>query len=267
MNTDAVIIIPIYKQRLSLLEDLSIKQCFNVLSNYKIIAIKPDHLTLENYTYNFDDVISFSDEYFADPAGYNALMRSASFYDQFLTFEYMLIYQPDAFVFKDELNYWCKEGYDYIGAPWVRHADYPDIVKKTKMQFLQYMNIRFNLKQPGTDLPTEIQLENKVGNGGLSLRKVDKFLKVCHDKKTLIDYYNSRPEHYFGEDVFWGIEVNRFKKLINIPNYKIALHFSMESNLQYSFSLTNGELPFGCHAWDRNLDFWRPVFKSLGHII
>ena len=31
----------------------------------------------------------------------------------------MLIYQLDAYVFKDELLNWANKGYDYIGAPWL----------------------------------------------------------------------------------------------------------------------------------------------------
>ncbi len=43
-------------------------------------------------------------------------MMDNTFYKQFLNYEYILIYQLDAFVFKDELNY-CSQGIDYVGAP------------------------------------------------------------------------------------------------------------------------------------------------------
>jgi hypothetical protein len=35
---------------------------------------------------------------------------SASFYERFLDTKYILIYQLDAFVFKDELQEWCDKG-------------------------------------------------------------------------------------------------------------------------------------------------------------
>jgi len=44
-------------------------------------------------------------------------MMSPAFYDAFKAFDYILIYQLDAFVFRDELEYFCSLGYDYIGAP------------------------------------------------------------------------------------------------------------------------------------------------------
>ncbi|MFR6542216.1 MAG: DUF5672 family protein [Butyricimonas virosa] len=34
----------------------------------------------------------------------------------------------DAFVFRDELTYWCTLNYDYIGAPWL-----------CKWKYLQFM--------------------------------------------------------------------------------------------------------------------------------
>ena len=38
-------------------------------------------------------------------------------YSRFEKYEYMLIYQLDAFVFSDRLMEFVEAGYDYIGAP------------------------------------------------------------------------------------------------------------------------------------------------------
>lgn len=267
LKSPVAVIIPLYKVSPSDLEKISIQQCFNVLHSHKIIAIKPDHLSLSNYDFIFDEVISFDNTSFKDPAGYNKLMRSPHFYDKFLAYEFILIYQPDAFVFRDDLIYWCNQGYDYIGAPWLRFVDYPDVFKKAKNLSKRFLHTKLNIKMPGTDLPSEIQLENRVGNGGFSLRNVAKFHQICLHNRPLIDYYDSRPEHQFGEDVFFGVEVNRFKEQLKIPDFKTAVYFSMETALSNAFRLTEGQLPFGCHAWDRQLEFWRPYFKAAGVMI
>lgn len=266
MNNLAAIVIPLYKSRLSPLEEVSVRQCFKILSSYKIIALKPKKLSLDHYNFNFDEVVSFDDEYFENPAGYNKLMLSASFYERFLQYRYILIYQPDAFVFKDDLAHWCNQGYDYIGAPWLRYTDYGDAFKKMKNLTLRFIHTKLNIKQPGTDLPTAIQMENRVGNGGLSLRNTKVLYEVCIRNKKTIDYYNSRPEHQFGEDVFFGLEANRKTKQLNIPDYKTAVFFSMNDVLEYSFRLTKGELPFGCHAWDLYIDFWTPIMASASNV-
>jgi hypothetical protein len=69
--------------------------------------------------YSNISVESFPKRYFENIEGYNELLLSASFYERFLDTKYILIYQLDAFFFKDELQEWCDRGYDYIGAPWI----------------------------------------------------------------------------------------------------------------------------------------------------
>jgi hypothetical protein len=116
------VIIPFYRNEISANEKIALQQCKRILSNYPIIAVKPHGLTLTagDGLINFTDTVSFEDHYFENIAGYNKLMLSAEFYSRFLDYEYMLIYQMDTFVFKDQLNYWCSQNYDYIGAPWIR---------------------------------------------------------------------------------------------------------------------------------------------------
>ena len=52
---------------------------------------------------------SFEDEYFKGISGYNRLMMSEVFYRRFIGYEYILIYQLDAYIFKDELKKWCDK--------------------------------------------------------------------------------------------------------------------------------------------------------------
>src|SRR5690606_35093360 len=112
--------------------------------------------------------------------------------------------------------------------------------------------------------PSLKQIQNRVGNGGLSLRRTRKFYDFCEQYSATIQAYLKRTEHLFDEDVFWSIEVNRQKRQLRIPTYKDAVYFSIESNPQRAMELTKGELPFGCHAWDLHLDFFRPYFKAHG---
>jgi len=118
------------------------------------------------------------------------------------------------------------------------------------------MHTRFNRTQPGTDLPTDIQFENKVGNGGLSLRKVHAFYHALKNHKQSITKYLFRPEHYFNEDVWWSIELNRHENVLKIPDYKTAVFFSIENEPERAFELTGQRMPFACHAWDKYFDFW-----------
>lgn len=270
MTPNAAVIIPFYKPEQSRYEEISLRQCVKVLGQrYPLIAIKPERLEATKLPAGLNEVISFNDAYFRDVRGYSRMMLSEDFYRTFLgKYDYLLIHQLDAFVFRDELDHWCKKGYDYIGAPWLREKDYPDWVKAAKSVLINRYHIRFNIKLPDSHIPSYIQFENQVGNGGFSLRRVEKFHSICQGHKKLIDHYNEHSaHHHFNEDVFWSIEVNRYRRRVKKPSYRKALRFSIENLPEKAFRLTEGRLPFGCHAWDLHTDFWRPWFAAEGYRI
>ncbi|WP_183565315.1 DUF5672 family protein [Mucilaginibacter sp. SP1R1] len=261
------VVIPFYKDNISALEKIALEQAKKILSGYPIIAIKPQSLILpdELNDFPFTDVMSFDDKYFKDIQGYNALMLADTFYGQFLAYDYILIHQLDAFVFKDELSYWCKQGYDYIGAPWISHYKYSDFVKAIKSKIQYKWHTRFNVQREG--LPSPMQFERKIGNGGFSLRRVHKFYELSISMKVQMQVYLTNNHHRFNEDVFWSVEVNRKRNHLRIPSYKKGLKFSIELLPEKALKLNNNEIPFGCHAWDKHLDFWRPIFKNYGYHI
>lgn len=265
------VVIPIYKSYPSKNDQISITQCCKVLGTHSITLIKPYSLNPAPYlsTSVQFNVEPFDDAFFQDVRGYNRLMLSDEFYKRFLHKKYILIYQLDAFVFKDELNSWCNKGYDYVGAPWLDLVN-PGKKLSEKIQFakLALEEYKHNTKQPGSILPTDIQFYNRVGNGGFSLRNVEKFYTICEERKEEIAYYNQNSEHhYFNEDVFWSLEVNRKSEILKIPDYKTALRFSFEQQPACALKKMKGELPFGCHAWDLFPEFWNPIFQKEGYII
>ena len=264
------IVIPVYKQTLSDFDKISLSQCIKVLGNYPITLVKPHSLSLKEYAsyLNTDFFVeSFEDSYFEDVQGYNRLMLSSEFYRRFLNYEFILIYQLDAFVFKDELLYWCNIGYDYIGAPWLSETIYGNWFVKVKEKISSYIHYKKNIPQPGSTSPSKRQFYNRVGNGGFSLRRVEKFYTICLKEITKITFYNQNPDPYFNEDVFWSLEVNRKKKQLYIPNYREALKFSFEHHLLIAFKINKNKIPFGCHAWPLLLGFWGPIFVNQFDVI
>jgi hypothetical protein len=260
------VIIPFYKETLTDFESMALQQGQNVLANHPLIAIKPNRLTLPEVAKQvpFAAIESFDDHYFANIHGYNQLMLSTEFYERFLNYEFMLIYQLDAFVFSDQLLYWCNQGFDYIGAPWLRSIKHVDIVKAVKSNLKYYFHSKYDVQVDG--LPSIMQFENRVGNGGFSLRRVKKFYEVTLNRQISIQRYLANAGHNrYNEDAFWSIEVNRKKKFLNIPGYKKAVSFAFELAPNRALRINNNKLPFGCHAWDRYLEFWRPYFVQQGY--
>lgn len=173
----------------------------------------------------------------------------------------MLIYQLDAWVFRDELEQWCKKGYDYVGAPWFEGYHKPESEKIIG-----------------------------VGNGGFSLRKIKSFLKVLNRLDNLPVYRNfwyksrlqsiirfepliSRLYHltdfsrayelsrsgYQGiEDIYWSKVIPAIFNDFKVAEVRDAIKFSFECKPSYLFAKNDGKLPFGCHAWEKyEPEFWK----------
>ena len=263
MMKKVAVVIPLYKDSLSNYEDIALNQCQAILGNHPRIIVKPNSLVIpeELFSSSFS-IINFDDSYFKSIEDYNRLMMLSEFYKAFLDFEYILIYQLDAFVFKDDLTYWCAKGFDYIGAPWIRKT-------YDKSWFgLLWLKTRVLVKKHfwGSSLKVKRKyvIEDKVGNGGFSLRKVAKFHNLCTEMAEHINFYLTQNSHYFNEDVFWSIEVNRKQEKLKIPSLQEGLRFAFEVPPVKAKQLTTNNLPFGCHDWDKYADYWRPVFDDLG---
>ena len=279
MNT-VIIVIPIYKSLPDEYEKVSFRQCLKVLSKHHICILTFKSLNIDYYVnllkeYNAIFLIEYFDaKYFKNIQGYNNLMMSKNFYKRYSKYKYMLIYQLDAYVFRDELDFWCEQGYDYIGAPW----------------FEGYANY-FSDNILG------------VGNGGFSLRKISSFLsiwklknyvKIRKSNKILYTEYIERNKNrnlykkfrsliYFilqvlgvknnpfffinqnniNEDVFWCMFLPKYLNYFKISSVKDAVSFGFEFNPSFLYKKNSNKLPFGCHAWWRyDLNFWKPFIES-----
>ena len=113
---DIAVVIPIYLPSLSNSERISLEQCLKLLSSYSIVVIKPESLDLDDIInfFGLTHIEAFPDKHFVSLRAYNKLVLSEEFYRSFQHYTYMLIYQLDAYVFKDELLNWANKGYDYI---------------------------------------------------------------------------------------------------------------------------------------------------------
>src|ERR1700748_2773175 len=183
------IVVPLYRNTISSFEEIALQQCRKVFAGYDRIMVKPESLDVSELSskYKFTKTVAFADEYFAGIAGYNRLMLSTEFYARFLDYEYVLIYQLDAFAFSDDLPYWCNQDIDYVGAPWLRIHGYPDWLKAAKSRVQMLYHARFDVQKHGR--PSDMQFINRVGNGGFSLRRVKKFHQLSIELQPLMERY------------------------------------------------------------------------------
>ncbi|RAJ92131.1 hypothetical protein LX87_05095 [Larkinella arboricola] len=267
----ACVIIPVYQSSLTDYEQISLNQCLHILGKHPIILVTPQTLDVSYLTHPHPQlqVRTFDDSYFKDIQAYNRLMLSEEFYQAFTDFDYMLIHQLDAFVFQDELTDWCHRGYDYIGAPWLRDRDFIDWKDEAAFTIKKKIALWLDLKKEDGVTPREITSLNGVGNGGFSLRKVSSLLRWIRFFRKKIANYEKIHAHQYNEDIFWGVEVNRYVPLLNIPDFRTAMRFAVEFYPERAIATyNNGHLPFGCHAWDiHGTDYWRPIFATYGYSI
>ena len=252
---NVAILIPFYRNSLTEYEQISLSQCIKVLKKYDIIFFCPEGLTIQNIKkkYGISHIEWFERENFISTETYSRLLLTREFYQRFINYKFILIYQLDAFVFEDRLLDWCDTNQDYIGAPWIGES-WPDSVMPGAKKPLWANNSLFQ--------SLFFKKENLVGNGGFSLRKVSRSISAL---KLLGRYASTWPTN---EDIFWSIFVPNLLPFFKVPDMKTAASFSLELQPRKGFVLNGEVLPFGCHAWEKwDLEFWRPHFKNQGYSI
>lgn len=266
IDNEVVVVIPTYKEFNQLTSDeiKSFHQCYKILKDYKICIVHALNLNIQPYEYyikiNFNKESfskTFNNDFFTSISGYNDLMLSTQFYKSFVEFKYLLIYQLDCWVFKDQLKNWCQLDYDYIGAPIFRH---------------------FGTNEGGNNIDV-------IGNGGFSLRKINKFLNVLTWKGNIMGikyffkrfkqqknlkaflkifigvagYHNTVPyllkfykKNLVNEDVFFSYNFQDNSPIqIRVPDINTSIKFAFDRSPQFLFKLNENQLPFGCHGWNR----------------
>lgn len=269
MNDKCTVVIPVYKPAPSAFERASLRQCARVLGRHEFTLCAPRDLDLSFYVDTLRQhgvryrVDSFDPVFFSKLAGYNALLLTPAFYEVFGDSTHVLIYQLDAWVFRDELAEWMARAYDYVGAPWFEH-----------------------FRKSGALWAT--------GNGGLSLRRtasaarvlraIDSLRQHPEVAAMLLDKTADRPRvrfklrHLFecrpGFFSEWeGLPpedlVFSFFGPILFPDYRVApareaARFAFECSPALLYEWCDRQLPFGCHACEiRDPLFWADHIPPL----
>lgn len=249
-----VIATPVYKPELTPDEELSLARALTVLARYDHYLVAPRGLELSAYEKLFRHhgkslrVRWFDARYFGDVQAYCWLLNTGAFYRAFRAYEFLLIYQLDCYVFRDELLDWCRRGFDYIGAPWFRRYD--------------------------RAAPTDEMIG--MGNGGLSLRRIPTARRALRRYHLARAWYATVGRFYrpfrmtdwnqhreAQEDRFWCEALGPRVPGFRLPTPEQAIPFSFEVNPRRLYQLNGNKLPFGCHAWRRyDPEFWMPIIHE-----
>ena len=270
------IVIPVYQKISDPREVLSLQQGLKIFANHPIIFICPhsfDQSWISQYTSLHPNITfkKFDDKNFKSVHTYDALLLNQNFYQQFSDYQFMLIYQTDAYAFSDRLNDWCEKGFDFIGAPWFKKFDVSGKEKEfievagnggfsirnvTKINDL--MARKLNLKQM-------INLRNILAkfrimphkNITFSIKFFTKFFCKTNSFGELCTFIctNATPPH---EDYFFAAILPKLFPEFVVAKPQDAISFAFEAQPENLYKMNGEKLPFGCHAWAKySPDFWK----------
>jgi hypothetical protein len=263
--SNPAVVIPVYKTDLHVFEWISLARAVAILASYPLYLLVPaglqegiaSALKQRGLHHSFCWHV-VPDHCLASVASYNQLMLTKEFYDFYAWqgITHLLIHQLDAYVFSDELRYWCGEEFSYVGAPiYPEGAPYGE---------------------------THAQC---VGVGGFSLRRIDDFILLLdantrvltfRDVRKLLPPYNLKGrvrillryiicrlmakdrfeadsnslQFWVGinEDVVYGLYAPLRDRRFRVPRYSVARRFSIDRYVNEELAAL-GRLPFGTHGW------------------
>ena len=252
-DSKCVVVVPIYKIEFSHDEERCIQEYTEVLEGEKFIFICPTDLDRKYYINKFPlfEYESFPNKYFKGIRGYNRLMLSEKFYARFSNYEYMLIAQPDAAIWRKEnlISYFISLGNDYYGAPWLPER------RIWEWTFVFDKNInKYHLrcaKKRGQGIV--------MGNGGFSLRRINACKQLIHEHRWRKIYWFAKRN----EDIFFGLlgRDGNNKIGFKLADIETGKKFALEYNLKEY--IEKGEVPFGVHGWRKYFESYEEMEQYL----
>ncbi len=253
-------------------EVVSLRQCWKVLSDHPLFLVHPRGMDIGRYLAIAPGLrlLPVDPRHLASVRSYNRLKLDPELYGLFRDFEFMLTYELDAFVFRDELLRWCDMGYDYIGAPWFEGwygAKHDAKVRRgqnsgfslRRISSAQRVLRSFRLVRPLKECYERWRPVGRLSPGSLVL-----LLKWCFAENCFHPRFN---QFTANEDEFWSHYADRSFAWFKIANYGAARQFSFEALPERLLAENGHQLPFGCHKWSAPglLPFWKPHIEACGH--
>jgi len=260
---NVAVVTPVYRPQLQPEELISLRHLNHYLGAYEWHQISPASLD-----FRLDRFIErkFRDADFKSLDSYSRLLLSRRFYEAFADYEYILIYQLDSLVFRDELKCWCQQGFDYIGAPLFRvkgdvssgfsGACNGGFSLRKVSSFLNVLNSKRYVEEEVPFLMDVFHKPFVEVRPSSVLRRWQKRVTVARAVRRGVDVYAGNCS--LNEDHFWSGRSSYFEPEFRVASPEMALRFAFEAGPSHCFQLNGKQLPFGAHAWKR----YEPAFWS-----
>lgn len=247
----AVVLTPIYRPQLDDVERSLVTLSLNATA-YAHVFLAPKGLDTYFYRRGFPEVeIRYVEPWFLSGVRpYNYWLTSAGFYEPWKHWKWILLCQTDAVLLRDPFARIPRESvtWDYLGAPWE-----PPIKVLTLGPRILVRSGTGAHRGPAWVGVVGSRIE--VGNGGLSLRRVDAFARSAQEIEGFLS--RSVREHTH-EDVIWATYGTR--KGVTVASPEVAASTFLElSEEQRRANLQQLPDVAGFHG----VTHWPPSMRAL----
>ncbi len=230
-----IALVPIYQDQLKEIENRSLEEFNLKIKQIPKAFIAPKNLDTTWYKVEYPDIPVFVFEQWDKGSleDYNDLMLTEEFYQRFSEYEFIFLFQTDARFLgtEEQLIEFAGTEYDYYGAPW---GDEGMRFVKRVIPGAGHFRILRVLEQ---------EVIAKVGNGGVSLRRVSAMIQFLKKHKKKIAKWEK------AEDLFIGYYGAKYPKTIQLPDINTAYRFAMEMNMKEK--ILAGQKPMAVHKWEK----------------
>ena len=268
LNTACLVIVPLYRPTLDEWEKKSLRSLGLAFDSRPIAFFGPTGMRnaaaeklvgSREWTY-------FPRWFFKSAYHYSWLVLSERFYSKFLDYDYILIYQTDAFVFRDDLDGWIEAGFSYVGAPcrtrklfgdrgyWVGNGG---LSLRRVRDCVRVLRVGARRCLEGPLPPIPFRVPGGVGTLFLKLRL------IMENHEFFPPSARGFVRRWSGvEDVFFGHVAPRIDQAFRVPAADLAARFALDEYPEF-FSKAFGleHEPMGFHGLGRdNGARWNPAF-------
>ncbi|WP_373514755.1 DUF5672 family protein [Persicitalea sp.] len=221
MKELVTILIPVFELPMTAVAMNSLASVNEHLGDFPITFIKGEGMKQVEELTEFcpsADFVSFDDRYFSSRTGYAKLLLGTELYQNFGWSRYLLICEMNTVITKNELAYWCRQGYDFIQPP-------PDFLTQKSGTF--NVKRRFNTREYIQENHNELAEFSK--GSGISLRNIEAFYKLTKRKGRTIHSYLNLAMHLENDAIFWELYTNRWWPELNTPTLLSRKRFAQSA--------------------------------------
>jgi hypothetical protein len=206
------VLVPVLNPVLTPIEREILDHCCVALRKYSFIFVVSESAEISELknSYEHADFITFNEKYFESRRTLASLFLMEGFYERFSWCDFLLIHELNSWIVKDELHYWCKQGYDFLKADPEGDSG--------------FMNDLARLR--GLSLDQKRVMDVGFNDNGLFLCHIERFVKTLKRKKKEAYEYRHHPDFVNVDALFWELEPNRFLPNLRRPTPIVQKRFS-----------------------------------------